>query len=65
LIQLAVPRRCSSAPATARLLPRARYAGPFIDEVFAKIKGKRHYLWRAVDQDGEVVDVYRFMATLR
>jgi putative transposase len=30
----------------------------FIDEVFVKIKGKQHYLWRAVDQDGEVVDVY-------
>ncbi len=30
----------------------------FIDEVFVKIDGKRHYLWRAVDQDGEVVDVY-------
>ena len=23
-----------------------------------KIQGKRHYLWRAVDQDGEVVDVF-------
>jgi len=23
-----------------------------------KIHGKQHYLWRAVDQDGEVVDVY-------
>ena len=23
-----------------------------------QIKGKQHYLWRAVDQDGEVVDVY-------
>ncbi len=30
----------------------------FIDEVFVKIDGKQHYLWRAVDQDGEVVDVY-------
>jgi putative transposase len=30
----------------------------FIDEVFVKIVGKQHYLWRAVDQDGEVVDVY-------
>jgi putative transposase len=35
----------------------------FIDEVFAgmpdqKINGKQHYLWRAVDQDGEVVDVF-------
>ena len=30
----------------------------YIDEVFVKISGKQHYLWRAVDQDGEVVDVY-------
>ena len=30
----------------------------YLDEVFVKINGKQHYLWRAVDQDGEVVDVY-------
>ena len=30
----------------------------FSDEVFVKIGGKQHYLWRAVDQDGEIVDVY-------
>jgi putative transposase len=30
----------------------------YIDEVFLKINGKQHYLWRAVDQDGEMVDVY-------
>jgi putative transposase len=30
----------------------------YIDEVFIKINGKQHYLWRAVDQVGEVVDVY-------
>ena len=30
----------------------------YIDEVFVNINGKQHYLWRAVDQDGEVVDVY-------
>jgi putative transposase len=30
----------------------------FIDEVFIKIDGKQHYPWRAVDQDGEVVDVF-------
>jgi len=30
----------------------------FIDEVFVKINGKQYYLWRAVDQDGDVVDVY-------
>ena len=30
----------------------------FIDEVFVKIDGKQHYLWRAVDQDGDIVDVF-------
>jgi putative transposase len=28
-----------------------------LDEVFVKIRGERHYLWRAVDQDGDVIDV--------
>ena len=30
----------------------------FLDEVFVKIGGKQHYLWRVVDQDGEIVDVF-------
>ena len=30
----------------------------YIDEVFVKINSKQHYLWPAVDQDGEVVDVF-------
>jgi len=30
----------------------------FIDEVFIKIDCVQHYLWRAVDQDGEIVDVF-------
>lgn len=30
----------------------------YIVEVFVKINGNLHYLWRAVDQDGEVADVY-------
>jgi len=30
----------------------------YIDEVFVKINGRQHYLWRAVDQDGEIIDVY-------
>ena len=29
----------------------------FIDEVFVEIQGKQQYLWRAVDSDGEVVEV--------
>ena len=30
----------------------------YIDEVFVKIQGRQQYLWRAVDQDGDVVDVF-------
>ena len=30
----------------------------YIDEVFVKIGEQQQYLWRAVDQDGEVVDVF-------
>jgi putative transposase len=29
-----------------------------LDEVFLKIKGVRHYLWRAVDQNGAVIDIF-------
>ena len=29
-----------------------------LDEVFVKINGERHYLWRAVDQEGEVLESY-------
>ena len=28
-----------------------------LDEVFLNINGERHYLWRAVDQDGHVLDI--------
>jgi len=28
-----------------------------MDEVFLTIKGERHYLWRAVEQDGNVLDI--------
>jgi len=28
-----------------------------LDEVFLKINGRLHYLWRAVDQDGDVLDI--------
>ena len=55
---------------TRRLKRKRRGYGDtfFIDEFFAvttrpvcrtiQINGRQHYLWRAVDQDGEVVDVY-------
>lgn len=28
-----------------------------LDEVFIPINGQQHYLWRAVDQDGNVIDI--------
>jgi putative transposase len=28
-----------------------------LDEVFIRINGKQQYLWRAVDQDGDVIDI--------
>jgi putative transposase len=29
----------------------------YLDEVFIRIRGELHYLWRAVDQDGVVLDI--------
>ena len=29
-----------------------------LDEVFVKINGEKHYLWRAVDHEGEVLESY-------
>ena len=42
-----------------RRRPRAAPAGDqwFLDEMFVKMNGKGHILWRAVNQDGEVLDI--------
>jgi putative transposase len=41
--------------------PRRRIGGYgdtwYLDEVFCKVNGELAYLWRAVDQDGETLDV--------
>ncbi|MBN9466992.1 MAG: DDE-type integrase/transposase/recombinase [Brevundimonas sp.] len=29
-----------------------------LDEVFVRINGKRHYVWRAVDQEGETLESF-------
>ncbi|MBW2377188.1 MAG: IS6 family transposase [Deltaproteobacteria bacterium] len=29
----------------------------YLDEVFVTIREERHYLWRAVDQDGDLIDI--------
>jgi DDE domain len=39
-----------------RRRPRLGDKWPF-DEVFVKINGTTHYLWRAVDQHGNVLDI--------
>jgi putative transposase len=42
-----------------RLKKKAGRLGDFwyLDEVFVKIQGQRQFLWRAVDQDGDVIDI--------
>ena len=40
----------------------ARRRGPLgdtwhLDELFVAINGRKQYLWRAVDQDGDVLDI--------
>ena len=47
-------------PAYAKTLRRRRgRLGDtwYLDELFVKIQGRRRYLWRAVDQDGDVLDI--------
>ena len=41
-----------------RLKLRAELWKWHLDEVFVKINGERHYLWRAVDHEGEVLESY-------
>ena len=51
---------CTFGPGYA-VDPRRRRAQPgdkwHLDEVLLKIAGKRHWLWRAVDQNGIVLDI--------
>jgi len=36
-----------------------------LDEVFIRIRGEVHYLWRAVDQDGVVLDILLYPGSSR
>ncbi len=54
----------SGASSSAKLMPTPCDANLLdqdarwhLDEVFLKINGRLHYLWRAVDQDGDVLDI--------
>ena len=40
---------------TLRAVPQWRW---HLDEVFVKINGQTYYLWRAVDHEGEVLEVF-------
>jgi putative transposase len=44
---------CPSAPASPSR-PGDKW---HLDEVFLTIKGEHHYLWRTVDQEGNVLDI--------
>jgi putative transposase len=46
-------RMFANAPKRRRPRPGDKW---YMDEVFIRIRGKQHYLWRAVDQDGVVLD---------
>ena len=47
-----------STPISKNLKKQQQYGDSwFIDEVFIKIGGKPHYLWRAVDQDNQTLDI--------
>jgi len=41
--------------ASMRVIPQWRW---HLDEVFVRINGETHYLWRAVDHEGEVLEAY-------
>ncbi len=52
-----VPQICQSYANEVRR--RRPHCGDkwYLDEIFLTIRGQRHYLWRAVDQDGNVLDI--------
>jgi putative transposase len=56
-----VRRWCKKFGQTFAHRLRRRRAQPgdkwYLDEVFIRIQGELHYLWRAVDQDGVVLDI--------
>ena len=48
-----MPPRPSIIPTSVRSMGDTWY----LDEFFVIIRGQRQYLWRAVDQDGDVIDI--------
>jgi putative transposase len=51
-------QKFGSLYAAQRRKKRARIGTKWhLDEVFIKMNGVQHYLWRAVDQNGAVIDI--------
>jgi len=51
-------RQCGQAYANELRRRRSQPGDKWhLDEVFMQINGRQHYLWRAVDQDGNVLDI--------
>ena len=52
-------RKCRNARDALTLFAtlRERVTSKYLDEVFIRIQGVQHYLWRAVDQNGVVLDI--------
>ena len=53
------PRLVSRSSTSRKLKRRAGRLGDtwHLDELFVTIQGERQYLWRAVDQDGDTIDI--------
>ena len=49
-----MPQRTFAMTRTAQAKPGDKWP---LDEVFLHIHGKAHYLWRAIDQHGNVLDI--------
>jgi transposase-like protein len=64
MTQLMWLNRSSAAIAALALVLGRRRRGRMgdtwhLDELFVNIQGRRQYLWRAVDEDGDVIDQWK------
>ena len=50
--------RCSLATSAVNAIRSLHHWRWHLDEVYVKINGDMHYLWRAVDHEGEILESY-------
>ncbi len=55
LVRCSLPKSAESGQAGCALISNWQW---HLDEVFVKINGETHYLWRAVDHEGEVLESF-------